>query len=377
MGNINDRNDPYYSSQSGWRWVDQLGSWVDYGSNNPANQAAEQASRELDAARAAAQQANQQASQAKYGWSWTDNTGRNRVNNITGEHETYDPNAIQQQPGLKVGQIGVTSRGGFVKAPKSANEVPKSANEVPSNAQIIGAAKPSAFAEKARGIAMDRAMGGGLPTNALSTSDAERARGAQMSMLEQLLKQARGEADSPAQMMLQQAADRNLSDASAMAASQRGLGATAAASQVAGQRAQIGQEAARDAGILRLQEQMQATQAASRVAEGLRGQDIAQEQARAQVALASDSLRESLKQKYLQMGMDSAEADRRANMEMTALQTQAGLGMGRMELERSLGMGRLDLERSIADRKFANEDREFWMNLIGNIGKMAVGFAGA
>jgi hypothetical protein len=239
-------------------------------------------------------------------------------------------------------------------------------SQVPGNEQIIGAAKPSAFAEKARDIAMDRAMGGGLPTNALSTSDTERARGAQMSMLEQLLKQARGEADSPAQMMLQQAADRNLSDASAMAASQRGLGATAAASQVSGQRAQIGQEAARDAGILRLQEQMQATQAASRVAEGLRGQDLAQEQARAQVALASDSLRESLKQKYLQMGMDSAEADRRANMEMTALQTQAGLGKDR-----------LNLDRYVADRKFANEDRQFWLDLIGNVGKMAVSAAGA
>jgi hypothetical protein len=338
MGNINDRNDPYYSSQSGWRWVDQLGSWVDY--NQP------------DAQAPAAPQGGAPAN---------DPYGRKDRNNATWRQQEAQGNAYWDD-------AQQMWRSGSVRAQTAPAGTAPSAgtNRVPSNTQIIGAAKPSAFAEKARDIAMDRAMGGGLPTNALSTSDTERARGAQMSMLEQLLKQARGEADSPAQMMLQQAADRNLSDASAMAASQRGLGATAAASQVSGQRAQIGQEAARDAGILRLQEQMQATQAASRVAEGLRGQDIAQEQARAQVALASDSLRESLKQKYLQMGMDSAEADRRANMEMTALQTQAGLGMGRLELE-----------RSIADRKFANEDRDFWMNLIGNIGKLAVGAAGA
>lgn len=28
MGNINDRNDPYYSSQAGWVWEPQFGSML-------------------------------------------------------------------------------------------------------------------------------------------------------------------------------------------------------------------------------------------------------------------------------------------------------------------------------------------------------------
>lgn len=37
MGNIYDRNDPYYNSQPGWRWVDALGSWANYDPNATAN----------------------------------------------------------------------------------------------------------------------------------------------------------------------------------------------------------------------------------------------------------------------------------------------------------------------------------------------------
>ena len=146
----------------------------------------------------------------------------------------------------------------------------------------------------------------GATTNATNvnfdTAGAERARGAQEGLLQQLLNMAAGKGPSPAQAMLQQGADRNLADAAAMAASQRGLGATAASSQVAGQRAQIGQETARDMGILRLQEQMQAAQAAGGVAQGLRGQDLGQAQAAAQVGLARDNLNATMRAEFIRQG---------------------------------------------------------------------------
>jgi hypothetical protein len=174
-------------------------------------------------------------------------------------------------------------------------------------------------------------MAQGATTNATNvnfdTAGAERARGAQEGLLQQLLDMAAGKAPSPAQMMLQQAADRNLSDASAMAATQRGLGATAASSQVAGQRAQIGQETARDMGILRLQEQMQAVQAAGGVAQGLRGQDVGQAQAAAQVGLARDNLNATMKQQFIAQGWTAEEADRKAAMALEAMQTAQALNL--------------------------------------------------
>lgn len=186
------------------------------------------------------------------------------------------------------------------------------------------------------------------------TGLSERARGAQESSLQYLLDLAQGKVQSPAQLMMQQAADRNLSDAAALTASQRGLGASAAGSQVAGQRAQIGQELSRDMGILRLQEQMQATQAASRVAEGLRGQDIAQEQARAQIGIARDQLNTSMKERFLAMGMTAEQADRAAAMAMQELMMNQAIELGRINTgayQFSEKMKRGDVDRAIGVTK--------------------------
>jgi len=191
-----------------------------------------------------------------------------------------------------------------------------------------------AFGPTSKMAGLKALMEQGATTNATNvnfdTAGAERARGAQEGLLQQLLDMAAGKAPSPAQMMLQQAADRNLADASAMAATQRGLGATAASSQVAGQRAQIGQEAARDAGILRLQEQMQAVQAAGGVAQGLRGQDVGQAQAAAQVGLARDNLNATMKQKYIGMHYSAEQADRMAAIDLQHLQTDQALNITKM-----------------------------------------------
>lgn len=199
-----------------------------------------------------------------------------------------------------------------------------------------------AFGPTERMSALKAMMTQGATTNATNvgfdTAGAERARGAQEGLLQQLLDMAAGKGPSPAQMMLQQGADRNLADAAALTNTQRGLGATAASSQVAGQRAQIGQETARDAGILRLQEQMQATQAAGSVAQGLRGQDVGQAQAEAQVGLARDNLNASMRQKYVEMGYSAEQADRMAAMDLEKLQTEQALNITKMN-QQEFGRG--------------------------------------
>ena len=189
----------------------------------------------------------------------------------------------------------------------------------------------------------------GATTNAsnaaLDVGAAERARGSQEGLLQQLLDMAAGKGPSPAQALMQQGADRNLADAAALTQSQRGLGATAAGSQVAGQRAQIGQENSRDMGILRLQEQMQAVQAAGGVAQGLRGQDVGQAQAQAQIGLARDNLNATMRQKFIADGYSAEQADRMAAMELEKMQTAQSLaitGMNQQEFQRGEGQRRDD-----------------------------------
>lgn len=188
-----------------------------------------------------------------------------------------------------------------------------------------------AFGPTSRMAGLKALMEQGAKTDATNatfdTAGAERARGSQDALLQQLLDQAAGRGPSPAQMMLQQAADRNLSDAAALTNTQRGLGATAASSQVAGQRAQIGQETVRDAGILRLQEQMQAVQAAGGLASNMRGQDVGQAQAQAQVQLAKDNLNASMKKQWTELGYSTEQADRMAMMDLEKMQTGQALSL--------------------------------------------------
>lgn len=190
-----------------------------------------------------------------------------------------------------------------------------------------GAFGPSPESQALRALLAERAVLDATQES-FNTGASERARGAQEGALNYLLDLAQGRAQSPAQMMMQQAADRNLADAAALGSSQRGLGASAASANVAGQRAQMGQELTRDMGILRLQEQMQATQAAGAMAQGLRGQDLAQAQAQAQINQARDALNAQIKQKYLDMGRSEEEADRRALMELEMLKTDQALKIG-------------------------------------------------
>ncbi len=226
-----------------------------------------------------------------------------------------------------------------------------------------------AFGPTSRMAGLKALMEQGAKTDATNatfdTAGAERARGSQDALLQQLLDQAAGRGPSPAQMMLQQAADRNLSDAAALTNTQRGLGATAASSQVAGQRAQIGQETARDAGILRLQEQMQAVQAAGGLASNMRGQDVGQAQAQAQVQLAKDNLNASMRQKYIDMGYSAEQADRMAMMDLEKMQTAQALTL--------TGMNQEEFQRGEKQRR---DDFGTFLKSMGGVGQFLLSMFG-
>lgn len=288
MGNKNDPNDPFYKAQTGWAWEPQMGMWIQTGGPNAGGPAP---------APAPAQQT---------GWDENKLDAGNKA--AAGTQET--PLGTVTNPNKN------PFTGGDAFAPRLFVAKGRDINE-------------GAFGPTQQMAALKALMQQGATSDATNvtfdTAGAERARGSQDALLQQLLDQAAGRGPSPAQMMLQQAADRNLSDAAALTNTQRGLGATAASSQVAGQRAQIGQETARDAGILRLQEQMQAVQAAGGLASSIRGQDVGQAQAQAQVQLAKDNLNASLKQKYLDMRYSAEQADRKAMMDLEKLQTGQAL----------------------------------------------------
>lgn len=98
-------------------------------------------------------------------------------------------------------------------------------------------------------------------------------RDAQMALIQQLQNQAAGKGPSLAQMQLQKGTDQNISQAMAMGQSQRGAGQAGMLKSIQGQQAGIGQGMANDAGMLRLQEQMQAQNQLGQIAGQTRGQD--------------------------------------------------------------------------------------------------------
>jgi hypothetical protein len=327
MGNVQDPNDPFYKSQPGWVWEPQMGSWINTGGAN------------------AGGPAPAPAAPQPTGWDDKKLDEGNKAG-FTSYEDRNDP-------------LGAFN--GF----ESTNRGPATTPTDPNKYGLMAKTGPSKTALAMRDLLGKRAMGEGIPGTALDESGAERARGAQAGLLQQLLDMAAGKTQSPAQMMLQQGADRNLADAAALTNSTRGLGATAAAGQVAGQRAQIGQETSRDMGILRLQEQMQASQAAAGLAGQMRGQDQALATAKAQVEVASNSLRENLKQKYAGMNLSEEEIDRRIEVEMAKVRSAT-----------AISLDTLAQEKWSKKEDLARNDRDFILKLVGGAGDALLGLAG-
>ena len=308
MGNAQDPNDPFYKSQPGWVWEPQMGSWINTAGPNAGGPAP---------APAAPQPTGWDDKKLEAGNAAAASTTQTPLGTVTNPNKNPFTGGDAFAPNL------------FVAKGRDVN---------------AGAFGPTAGMAPLKALMMKGATTD-ASNAALDVGAAERARGSQEGLLKQLLDMAAGKGPSPAQALMQQGADRNLADAAALTNTQRGLGATAASSQVAGQRAQIGQENSRDMGILRLQEQMQATQAAGSVAQGLRGQDVGQAQAQAQIGLARDNLNASLKQRYIADGLSAEEADRKAAMQLESLLTGQSLaitGMNQQEFQRGEGQRRDD-----------------------------------
>jgi hypothetical protein len=306
MGNVTDPNDPFYKGQAGWVWEPQMGSWINTGGPDAGGPP--------------------QAAPQPTGWDENKLAAGNKA--AAGTQET--PLGTVTNPNKN------PFTGGDLMAPNLFIAKGRDIN--------TGAFGPTQQMAALKALMQQGATSDATNVN-FDTAGAERARGSQDALLQQLLDQAAGRGPSPAQMMLQQAADRNLSDAAALTNTQRGLGATAASSQVAGQRAQIGQETARDAGILRLQEQMQAVQAAGGLASNMRGQDVGQAQAQAQVQLAKDNLNATMKQQFIAQGWSAEDADRKAAMALEKLQTDQALtltGMHQQQFDRGEAQRRGD-----------------------------------
>ncbi len=101
----------------------------------------------------------------------------------------------------------------------------------------------------------------------------QQARDWQSGLIQQLQQQASGQGPSLAQMQLQKGTDQNISQAMALGQSQRGAGQAGMLKGIQGQQAGIAQGMANDAGMLRLQEQMQAQNMLGQNLSQMRGQD--------------------------------------------------------------------------------------------------------
>ncbi len=145
-------------------------------------------------------------------------------------------------------------------------------------------------------------------------------RGRQMTLADQLTAQAAGQGPSLAGMQLQQATNRNLAQAAALASSGRG-GAQGGLGmrQVQNQQADIAGQAARDAAILRVQEQMQARESLGGLLNQTRGTDATLALNQAQIQQDQNALNDAQARFYGQNMMDMDQKQREALMALEKL----------------------------------------------------------
>jgi hypothetical protein len=170
----------------------------------------------------------------------------------------------------------------------------------------------------------------------LNTTRADEARGGQQQLAADLLAASRGQGPSVAQEQLRQGAEKNLAGAVALTNSTRGMGGAAAAGQLQAARAQVGQQMASDAALLRAQEVTQARGQLGGVLGDVRQADLATASQQAQLeqqaglanqqaSLEDQARKDQLTREYIAMGFDFAQAEAQAAMEMERLRVDAQL----------------------------------------------------
>lgn len=153
----------------------------------------------------------------------------------------------------------------------------------------------------------------------LDTTQANQFRDQQMALAGDLLAASRGEGPSVAQEQLRQGTQANLAASVAAANSIRGPGAAAGAGQLLAARANAGQQMASDAALLRANEVTQARGLLGQVAGQGRGMDLDTAQANLQSQQETQRQRDALTLQFMQMGMDEANAQLQADLELARI----------------------------------------------------------
>ena len=336
MGNVQDPNDPFYSSQAGWVWEPQMGSWINTGGANAGGPAPAQP---------------QQAVQGQNGYG----TNYNK------------PTAPPAQSTATVG-------GKPAPGPTSSTQTAGSGSGITDKGRFgVDMGVTSTGAEGANWMGQLQGMQtklGNRPAAQLDQSQSNQMRGAQTNLVTDLQNQAAGIGPSLAQAQLQKASDQNLANTMASIQSTRGMGATAAAGQAQGAGAQAGQQLAQDSAILRLQEQMQAKGMLGQLATGARGQDLGAAAQNAQLQAQNEQQIAALSAQMIGMGMSKVEADRQARIQVAGMNQQAGVQQATLDQNQS------QFNRT-QGAKEAQATATFFMDLLKSIMGGAGGAAGA
>jgi len=334
MGNVTDPNDPFYSSQAGWVWEPQMGSWINTGGANAGGPAPAQP---------------QQAVQGQNGYGTNYNQPPAQSTATVGGKPAPGPTSSTQTAGSG---SGITDKGRFGVDMGVTSTGAEGANWM---GQLQGM----------------QAQLGKRPAAQLDQSQSNQMRGAQTNLVTDLQNQAAGIGPSLAQAQLQKASDQNLANTMASIQSTRGMGATAAAGQAQGAGAQAGQQMAQDSAILRLQEQMQAKGMLGQLATGARGQDIGAAAQDAQLKAQNEQQIADLRAKLLIDGQLSyIEADRQARIQVAGMNQQAGVQQATLDQNQS------QYNRT-QGAKEAQATATFFMDLLKSIMGGAGGAAGA
>jgi hypothetical protein len=169
----------------------------------------------------------------------------------------------------------------------------------------------------------------------VNRSEDQQFRSNQLQQMQRLQDRALGRGGpSVAETQLNQSTDRNLANLMALQSAQRGRGARgfAGAQNVQAQGVNALQSAAGDAATLRAQEQIAAEQQLTDAARAAREQDIgvattqagltqSASQSNMQARIQQQQFKDELTSKYMQMGLNVAEAGRAADLELEKLNT--------------------------------------------------------
>lgn len=334
MGNINDPNDPHYSSQPGWVWEPQFGSWINTGGANAGGTNAAPPPTQPDM--------------------W-----QNGVQGTTSNADRNDPAGLfkgQQKPASSAGVPGSGAANyNFSVDPNVANIDQKWLGELGSMLNGVKGRKS---------IGMD-------------TTQADQTRAAQTGLITDLQNQAAGIGPSLAQAQLQKASDQNLANTLSAIQSTRGMGATAAAAQAQGAGAAAGQAMAQDSAILRLQEQMQARGMLGQLATGTRGQDIGQAAQQAQIALQDRAQTDAIRDQLIGRGVSLAQAEQEARAKVAQMNQQgriAAVGADQNQQGITNQNQQANRQQGAQESQFV---AKFFMDLIKMLAGGAGGAAGA